>query len=80
MDYSIKKTIEKPVFLPNSPKTWSPLLKIGQVSQILNISIWSLRQWDKKNILKPIRIGNRNGVGDRRYRKEDVIKAMNEGI
>lgn len=81
MQYSTKNNINKSVISPQDPRTWPPLLLVGQVSQILNVTVWTLRQWDKKGTFKPsIRVGNRNGVGDRRYKKEDVIRAMLEGI
>lgn len=67
----------KPVFTPSLPRTWSPLLTLKQTSQILNVSIWTLRKWDNEGKLKAVRIGSGK---HRRYRKEDIIKAMNQGI
>lgn len=67
----------RPQFTPSIPWTWPPLLTIQQASLILNISPWTLRNWDKKGSLVPLRVGSRK---DRRYKKEDVIKALNEGI
>ncbi|MCX6706393.1 MAG: helix-turn-helix domain-containing protein [Candidatus Woesebacteria bacterium] len=64
-------------FIPESPRTWPPLLNINQVSQILNLSKWTLRNWDKDQKLIPIRVGSRK---DRRYKKEDVLKVLNEGL
>lgn len=52
------------------------LLTIRQVSQVLAVHITTLRRWDKKGKLKAIRIGLRNGVGERRYRREDIIKLI----
>lgn len=69
-----KTTID---FSSSDPSTWSSLLTIEQVSQILNVSPWTLRQWDNKKKFLAVRIGNRK---DRRYKKDDVLKALNEGI
>ena len=74
------KQTNKQEFSPQNPITWPTFLLIGQVSKILNVTEWTLRQWDKRGKFKAIRMGDRNGVGDRRYRKDDVIKAMIEGI
>jgi len=48
------------------------LLTIKQAAKILNVSTQTLRRWDKEGILKAVRVGQRKGVGDRRYRKSDV--------
>jgi excisionase family DNA binding protein len=48
------------------------LLTIKQAAKILNVSTQTLRRWDKNGILKAIRVGERKGVGDRRYRKKDI--------
>jgi len=64
-------------FSPSNPDTWSSLLTIEQVAQILNVSPWTLRQWDNKKKLIAIRIGNRK---DRRYKKEDVVKILEQGM
>ena len=48
------------------------LLSIQQAAKILNVSTQTLRRWDKEGILKAVRVGNRKGVGDRRYRKKDI--------
>lgn len=64
-------------FSSSNPDTWSSLLTIEQVAQILNVSPWTLRQWDNKKKLIAVRIGNRK---DRRYRKEDVLKILEQGM
>ncbi|MDD2822815.1 MAG: MerR family transcriptional regulator [Candidatus Daviesbacteria bacterium] len=51
----------------------SDLLKMSEVSEMLNVHPNTLRQWDAKGILKAIRFGSR---GDRRYRREDVEKLL----
>lgn len=67
----------RPIFNPSEPSTWSPLLTIEQTSQILNVSPWTLRQWDKLGKLKALRVGTRK---DRRYKKEDILKIINKGL
>ena len=66
-----------PQFTPSVLRTWPPLLNIKQTAQILNVSPWTLRQWDNKGKLKAIRIGSRK---DRRYKKEDIIEILNKGF
>ncbi len=48
------------------------LLTIEQAAKILNVNAQTLRRWDKQGILKAVRVGTRRGVGDRRYRKQDI--------
>lgn len=55
------------------------LLKIGQVAVMLKVTKETLRRWDKSGRLKAIRLGERWGVGDRRYRKSDIDSLMNNG-
>jgi len=50
------------------------LLTLSEACQILKVHPNTLRQWDKKGILKAVRFGQR---GDRRYRKEDILKLTN---
>lgn len=64
-------------FSPSDPSTWSSLLTLEQVAQVLNISPWTLRQWDNQKKLIAVRIGSRK---DRRYRKEDVLKVLEDGL
>ncbi len=47
------------------------LLTLSQASDLLQVHPNTLRAWDKKGYLKAIRIGSR---GDRRFKKEDVMK------
>lgn len=49
------------------------LLTLKQTCDILQVHPNTLRDWDRKGILKAVRIGQR---GDRRYYKEDVMKFM----
>ena len=48
------------------------LLTLKQTAKILNVNTQTLRRWDTQGILKAVRVGNRKGVGDRRYRKKDI--------
>ena len=52
------------------------LLNINQVAKILGVMPPTLRRWDKSGKLKAIRVGNKKGVGERRYRREDIIEIM----
>ena len=54
-----------------------PLLRLNQTAELLSVSVWTLRNWDTKGILKSVRVGTRK---DRRYRKEDIIKIMQKGL
>lgn len=66
-----------PTFTPSIPRTWPPLLTIAQTAQILSVSPWTLRQWDKKGKLIAIRIGTRR---DRRYKRENVLEIVQKGL
>ena len=55
------------------------LLNINQVAKILGVMPPTLRRWDKSGKLKAIRVGNKKGVGERRYLREDIIKIMASG-
>lgn len=50
------------------------LIKLKQASKLLNVHPNTLRQWDKKGILKAVRFGQRR---DRRYRKQDMLNLLN---
>ena len=54
-------------------KEISDYLTLKQVSELLKVHPNTLRNWDKNGNLKPIRIGERK---IRRYKKEDVIKFL----
>lgn len=64
-------------FTISSPRTWPPLLNIKQTAQILNVSPWTLRKWDKEGRLIAVRIGTGK---HRRYKKEEIQKIVQEGI
>lgn len=48
------------------------LLTLEETAEKLKVSIGTLRRWDNDGHLKAVRIGTRRGVGDRRYKKEDI--------
>lgn len=48
-------------------------LTLKQVCEILNCHPNTLRAWDAKGYLVAVRFGT---LGDRRYRKEDVMKLL----
>ncbi len=50
------------------------LLTLKETSDLLKCHPNSLRTWDRKGILKAVRIGVRR---DRRYKKDDVLKIIN---
>lgn len=54
-----------------------PLLRISQTAELLSVSPWTLRLWDKNGKLKPVRVGTRK---DRRYKREDILKILEKGI
>lgn len=55
------------------------LLNINQVAKILGVVPTTLRRWDNNGKLMAIRVGNKKGVGERRYRRGDIIKIMTQG-
>ena len=48
-------------------------LRVSEASKMLGVHANTLRNWDTQNILKPVRIGPRK---ERRYKREDVIKLL----
>ena len=46
-----------------------------QACELLNVHPNTLRNWDNKGTLKAIRFGSRR---DRRYKKEDILKLLQE--
>lgn len=55
--------------IQNRLKGMPDLLSIGQVSEIFGIHHDTLRNWEKKGLLVPLRVGERK---DRRYRPKDI--------
>lgn len=56
------------------------LLSIGQVASILKVNRETLRRWDKSGKLRSTRVGTRNNVGDRKYRRSDILDFMAKKI
>jgi len=52
------------------------LLTIQEAAELLKVSTETLRRWDNQGKLKAVRVGDRKGVGDRRYRQEDIKKYL----
>jgi len=52
------------------------MLTTGDVAQLLNLHVGTVRRWSNKGILKTYRIGPRH---DRRFRREDVDAALEKG-
>ena len=48
------------------------LLTLEEAGKILKVHPGTLRRWDTEGLLKAVRVGSRRGIGDRRYRKEDI--------
>jgi excisionase family DNA binding protein len=53
----------------------SEYLTLSEVSKLPKVHPNTLRNWDKNGTLKPIRLGERK---IRRYKKEDVIKFLEQ--
>ncbi len=51
------------------------MLTVRQVADFLHVSICTVRRWSNKGMLNFYRIGSR---GDRRYRREDVLRFLEE--
>lgn len=51
------------------------LLTLKETCDILKVHPNTLRQWDKKGVLKAVRIGIKKSL---RYRKEDIEKFINQ--
>ena len=51
------------------------LLSISQVAKTFGIHQDTLRNWEKKGLITPLRVGTR---GDRKYRPEDLEKIMDD--
>ncbi len=47
------------------------LLSLRETCEMLKVHPNTLRQWDKKGLLKAVRFGTR---GDRKYKKDEVLR------
>ena len=59
-------------------KKLSQLLTIEETAKILKVHKATLRRWDKEGRLKAVRIGSRRGIGDRRYKQEDIERFIKQ--
>ena len=50
------------------------LLTVKEVANLFRVAPLTVKRWEKKGTIVPIRINSR---GDRRYRKEDVLRIYN---
>ncbi len=53
----------------------TPLMTVKDVARILHVHINTVRRWSNQGILRSCRICDR---GDRRFRREDVIRFLFE--
>ncbi len=51
------------------------LLSIGEVAKLFGIHRDTLRNWEKRGLIKPLKVGPR---GDRKYRPEDIERISND--
>lgn len=63
--------------MDNTNTSPTRLLKIKEAANLLGVHPATLRRWDEEGRLKAVRIGSRRGVGDRRFRLEDIQKLIN---
>lgn len=59
----------------SSAKNLPELITLQEASALLKCHPNTLRQWDKKGILKALRFGDRK---DRRYKKSDIMKFIED--
>ena len=52
------------------------VLTLKQACELLNCHPNTLRNWDNQGKIKSIRFGNR---GDRRFKKEDIMRLIQNG-
>jgi len=60
---------------PKKKNKMPELLTLKEACGVLKCHPNTLRQWDRKGILVAVRFGERK---DRRYRKEDILKFLNQ--
>lgn len=70
---SLKTTHKPSISLTDLPD----LMTIKEVADLLRVSPLTIKRWGKKGKLPAIRINSR---GDRRYKKEVVMRLLGEGM
>jgi excisionase family DNA binding protein len=58
------------------PKELPAILTLKQACELLNCHPNTLRNWDNQGKIKSIRFGSR---GDRRFKKEDIMRLIQNG-
>jgi excisionase family DNA binding protein len=61
--------------MANQDEKLPDILTLKQACELLNCHPNTLRNWDRKGVLKAIRFGSR---GDRRYRRTDIEKLISK--
>ena len=51
------------------------ILTIGEVAEILRVTRLTLKRWEQKGLIQPIRINSR---GDRRYTKKQILAVLGQ--
>ncbi|PIP56992.1 hypothetical protein COX05_00085 [candidate division WWE3 bacterium CG22_combo_CG10-13_8_21_14_all_39_12] len=51
------------------------ILTIGEVAEILRVTRLTLKRWEQKGLIQPIRINSR---GDRRYTKKQILALLGQ--
>lgn len=54
----------------------APLLRIGEAAALINVSVKTLRRWDKQGTLPALR----TPTGGLRYRRSDIIASLEDGV
>lgn len=57
---------------PDNQSGPGDLLKIGQVAEAFNVTVGTVRNWDREGLLRSIRTPG----GQRRFRRSDVDAAL----
>jgi excisionase family DNA binding protein len=67
------ESIHRQALKEREPEKAEAYLTSEELSKILKVSLVTIWSWDKKGIIKPLRIGNQ-----KRYRKSDIEKFLQE--
>ena len=58
------------------PENYPEILTLSQAAELLNCHPNTLRNWSEQGVVPCIRLGPR---GDRRFRKRDLLKLLEQG-